>query len=158
MSETVGSASSRLLSKKSEIYNPIEIQREVHKDFEREFFKCMSEAEKIYDSDYYIVVLTKKERILENVLRNFFFSRKSCPTPEYDQAVYKIHKEKNQAIQFLWVLPSKDTCQLFIENALIIAPEERLLLHYILEDSSGNLLRYAKKLNNEQDNSAFLVE
>lgn len=157
MSETVGKISSDLLSKKSEIYNPIEIQREVHKNFEAEFFKCKNEADKIYDGDYYIVVLTKKEKLLENVLRNFFFSRSSCPTPEYDQAVYKIHK-KIEKIQFIWVLPSKDTCQLFIENADIIAPEERLLLKFILLDWSGDLLRYAKELNNEQDNSAFLME
>ena len=103
------------------------------------------------------MVLTKKEKLLENVLRNFFFSRSSCPTPEYDQAVYKIHK-KIEKIQFIWVLPSKDTCQLFIENADIIAPEERLLLKFILLDWSGDLLRYAKELNNEQDNSAFLME
>jgi len=55
---------------------------------------------------FYVCVITKKERLMDNVLRNYFLARSTCPTPQYDQTVYKYHRDSG-AIQFLWVLPSK---------------------------------------------------
>ena len=98
----------------------------------------------IYDSDE----LTKKEKLLNNVLRNYFFPTQACPTPTWDQAIYHYHSADDR-LEFLWVIPSKDTCELFQENALYIVPEEKELLRFVLDFEDGTLLRLAKKLNKE---------
>lgn len=155
--ETVGKIATDLLKKDAETTDPIEIQREMQKDYEKNIHECIIRAKKdLGNIDFYIVVETKKERLLENVLRNYFFYRRTCPTPTYDQTVYKYHKEED-VIEFLWVLPSKDTCELFRDNILQIHPEERDLLNYILEFHEGTLLEKCKILNNEQKNNPLLI-
>lgn len=155
MADTLGKVSLELRSKTPETRDPIEIQREVHKDYEKHFNECVNNAKKNFSGDFYVCVLTKKERLMPNVLRNYFLARSSCPTPDYDQTIYKYHRASG-AVEFLWVLPSKDTCELFKQNALEIAPEEKLLLNYILMDSSGELLNLSKKLNGEKKNSPII--
>ena len=154
MADTVGKISSELLQKAPDSRDPIEIQREIHKSYEKVFVECMRRGRLVYTDDFYVVVITKKERLMENVLRNYFTYRVSCPTPEYDQAVYKIHKDDK--IQFLWVLPSKDTCEMFIRHAGEIVPDERWLLYYILADNNGDLLKLSKQLNNEEVGSILV--
>jgi len=157
MAETVGKISSDLKQKAPDSRDPIEIQRAIHKDYEKHFSECVDNAKKTYGGDFYVCVITKKERLMDNVLRNYFLARSTCPTPDYDQTVYKYHRASG-AIQFLWVLPSKDTCDLFKQNALQIAPEEKHLLTYILMDSSGELLALSKKLNGESAKSIILED
>lgn len=153
--ETVGKIATDLAQKIPDTKDPIEIQREVHKDYENQIVEAINRGKKDFLKDFFVVVLTKKERLLQNVLRNYFFARSTCPTPEWDQTVYHYHRDE-EVLEFLWVLPSKDTCQLFKDNFLKIVPEERPLLDYILKDSSGELLALSKKLNNEVKESILL--
>jgi len=154
--KTVGKKAVELQEKTPDSRDPIEIQREIHKDYENHVLEAISRGKKEYAGDFFIVVLTKKERLLENVLRNYFFVRASCPTPEYDQTVYHYHR-KEEKIEFLWVLPSKETCSLFLENINKIVPEEQWLLDFVVKDANGELLKLSKKLNHEQKDS-LLVE
>jgi hypothetical protein len=133
----------------------IDQQREMQKDYEKNFIECLERGKKAIDGDFYLVVETKKERLLVNVLRNYFFYRHSCPTPTYDTAVYKYHRSSD-TIEFLWTVPSRDTCELLRDNALEVAPEERDLLHFVLDFYQGTLLARAKKMNNEQAETSLL--
>lgn len=155
MAKTVGKISTDLQRKAPDSRDPIEIQRAIHHDYEKHFSECVDNALKTIEGDFYVCVITKKERLMNNVLRNYFLSRSTCPTPDYDQTVYKYHRNSG-TVEFLWVLPSKDTCELFKQNALQIAPEERHLLDFILMDSSGELLALSKKLNGEKKESIKL--
>lgn len=146
--ETVGKISTDLLAKEPESRDPIELQREMNKSYASELENCVLEFRKSNARDFYVSVLTKKERLMENVLRNYFFPLHACPTPTYDQAVYKYNHE-DERIEFLWVIPSKDTCELFMANADQIVPEERDLLRFISSMYNGSLLQLARKLNNE---------
>ena len=101
-----------------------------------------------YGKDFYIEVQTRKERNIKNVIRNQFFHRKSCPTPTFDQSVFKYHYTKEYP-EFLWVLPSKEASQLLTDYALEIPKEKQELLQFVLQDRDGTLLRLAKKLNGE---------
>lgn len=145
--KTVGQAAVELQEKKPDTRDPIELQREMQKDWEENLIEALNRGKKLFHDNFYVVIETKKERLLQNVIRNYFFARKSCPTPAYDQTVYRYLN--NDIVEFLWVIPSKDTCQLFKENALLIAPEEQELLQYVLLFEDGTLLQHAKKLNNE---------
>ncbi len=140
--KTVGQISLELSQKQPDSKDPIELQREMQKEYIDNLLECVTKHKKEYNSDFYVVVLTKKERLMQNVLRNYFLAAKACPTPTYDQAVYKYRKE-NEDVVFLWVVPSKDTCEHFKTNALDVMKyggEERELLRYVL-------LFYDKKLD-----------
>ena len=156
-SKTVGKESLDLSQKAPETRDPIELQREMQKDYIDNLIKALDSFKKDCDGDIFIVVTTKKERLMANVIRNYFYGRKSCPTPTWDQSVYHYIAKKDH-IKFLWTIPSKDTCILFKANILDIVPAERDLLNFILMFDDGSLLQLAKKLNNEQDNSILLKD
>lgn len=153
--ETVGKLSSDLLLKTPDTRDPIEIQREVHKSYIDELKTCVEDGRKKYFGDFYVVVMTKNERLLPNVLRNFFHHRKSCPTPQWDQSVFRFDAAA-EAIHYLWTVPSRDACHYLRDNAALVAPEERQLLQHVLHFFDGTLLKKAKILNNEQEDSLLI--
>lgn len=145
---TAGKIATDLMQKGIEQVNPIEYQREIHKQYEKEIYTCVENGIKKYDGDFFIVVLYKRERALLNVYRAYYFPRQSCPTPSYDQIVYKYHR-KDRIIELLWVMPDIETATVFQNHALEIASEERGLLQFVLDFYDGTLDKLAKKLNNE---------
>lgn len=150
---TVGKASLELSQKTVETRDPIELEREMHKNYENNVLECVNRG--ILDCAapvFYVVVETKKERLMDNVIRNYFFYRLSCPSPSWDQTVYR-YTRSDEKIQYLWTIPSKDTCELLYENAIQVASEERQLLQHVLDFKDGTLLRLAKQYNGEQVNS-----
>jgi len=154
--DTVGKISLELLNQEAPTRDPIELEREMHKDYDKNLFEQVQDGIKRYTGDFYIVVITKKERLMENVIRHYFTNRISCPTPDWDQTVYGYNRQ-GDILSFMWVVPARDICRHFYDNALMIAPEERWLLDFVLKFYSGDLLRLAKKLNCEQDDSPLLV-
>ena len=153
--DTVGKISTELLQKEPETRDPIELEREMHKDYVNHVYDAVDRGKKDFTGDFFVVVITKKERLMENVIRNYFLARSSCPTPEWDQTVYR-YKRADDIIEFLWVVPSKDTCQLFKNNALQISPEEKDLLRFVMDFTDGTLLKLSKKLNKEMISSPLL--
>ena len=61
---------------------------------------------------FYLVVITKAERLLPNVIRNFFLYRKSRPIPDYDTALY-YYDRKAENITFVWQVPNEATVDYF---------------------------------------------
>ena len=153
--KTVGAIALDLMQKDSPTRSPIELEQEMHKDYEKNIYECVDRGKKENNGDFFVVVVTKKERIMENVLRNYFAFRSTCPTPEWDQTLYHYHSD-GEHVEFLWVVPSKDTCRLFMDNVLRIDNKERDLLKFILDFEDGTLLRQAKKLNGEMEQSIIL--
>lgn len=149
--KTVGQVSLELSQKEPDTRDPIELEREMHTDYEKNFWECVNDFKKQSSNDFFIVVLTKRERVMQNVLRNVFFARHSCPTPNYDQAVYR-YDALNNAVDFIWVIPSRETCFMLKENALQVVPEEKELLKYVLDFADGTLYNLAKQLNKEDEN------
>ncbi|MFI5332559.1 MAG: hypothetical protein ACHQVS_00490, partial [Candidatus Babeliales bacterium] len=126
-------------------------------DFDKELFACWEQERKKYTGDFYIVVITKKEKLLANVIRNYFFSRQSCPTPDWDQTVYKVSRYLDDAIDYLWCIPSREICQEFIHDPLSVPEEEKQLLSHVLDFNDGTLFRLAKQLNGEELASPLLI-
>lgn len=117
--------------------------------------QCVYDHKNKIMDDFYVVVITKKERLLENVLRNYFLARQSCPTPDYDQAVY-FYDYKKEDLSFIWVIPDKETCMMLIKNMSRVAPEEQQLLQYAIDFASGKLFWLAKQRNGERQDSVIL--
>ena len=153
--KTVGAASLELITKTPDTKSPIEQMQENLTNYESNIWECVERCKKDFPGDFYIVVITKNERLMPNVFRNYFYGRLSCPTPDYDQTVYKFKRKDNAPI-FMWVIPSRDASIHLKENALYVAPQERELLKYVLAFEDGTLFKLAKELNGEKDDSPEL--
>ncbi len=97
---------------------------------------------------FYVCVTTKREYLAPNTIRNYFESKYACPTPQFEQVVYKIHTGGTN-ISLLWVIPNKDACIYLTLNALTVSPEERQLLEYVLRFNKGELDQLAQQENGE---------
>lgn len=156
--QTMGAIALDLVKSASDnTHNAHDQMQESLTDWDKNIFECVDRLKAQFISDFYLVVITKKEKLLENVLRNYFTGRLSCPTPDYDQTVYRFDRKK-EVLEFLWVVPSKDTCLSLKNNALEVHPEERQLLQFVLDFADGSLFRKAKELNGEEQSSVFLKE
>jgi hypothetical protein len=113
--KTVGQVSQELLEKNpSQGVNAIDQGNAMLADFPKNVVECIKTHRKIFPKDFYVVVLNKVEPLMKNVVRNYYFGRLTCPTPNYDQSVYKYNRDKEQ-IDFLWVIPSKEVCLYYWE-------------------------------------------
>jgi len=156
--KTVGEIASELLQKTPESTDPIEIQRECHKDYIENLKQVVDRGIKeLGQVDFFVEVDLKKEKLLENVLRNYFLYRKTCPTPGHDQSVYKYH-HKSGNLEYLWTVPDKETCDVFARNAHLVVPEERLLLDFVLNFYNGQLLHLSRRMNGENLETGIILE
>jgi len=154
--DTIGKISLDLMEKShDDTHTPREQMLEQLKDFEKHIELRIESGKKEFPGDFYIVVETKKEPLMPNVLRNYFISRQSCPTPGYDQTVYRYNR-KSGSIEFMWVMPAKDICIYLVENSLELPEDQRDLLDMVLNFNDGTLLKVAKKLNGERADSPVL--
>lgn len=155
MKETVGKKSLELAQKEPESRDPVEIQRSMLRDFLKHLEETINEGARIYPGDFFVLIITKRERLMQNVFRNYFFHRSSCPTPDYDQTVYRYIKKDN-AVEYLWTIPDRETALMLKENALSVVESEKQLLYFVLAFADGDLFKLAKKLNGELDDSPLL--
>ena len=153
--DTVGAISSKLLLTQPTSTDPIEIQREMEEDYIKNLCECVDNNKNSMPGNFFVIVITKKERLMPNVYRNFYYGRLSCPTPDWDQTVYKYKRSTGQII-FMWVIPSKDACEYLTMNASYVVKEEQQLLKYVLAFNDGTLMHLAKDLNGEKEVSVEL--
>ena len=155
--ETVGKVATDLLKKKHDPVSVIEQSAAQHKDYVTTIKECIQNGKQATVGDFFVVVDTKKEPILENVIKNTIFWRHSCPTPNYDQTVY-MYIRKDDDLKFLWTVPCRDACFLLRENRTRVVKEEYGLLDFVLKFDNGTLYALAKKLNNEKDDSTEVLK
>ena len=105
--------------------------------------------------DFYVEVYTFMAKLLPNVIRNRMYTRKSCPTPNYDQIVYRFNSEMER-IEELWVLGTRATCFYFLQNQKEIRPDMYQTVDYIRQFADGSLFRMCKELNNEKEDTPEL--
>ena len=116
----------------------------------KEQSKCMTEdyvdnlklavenGKKAFNKDFFVTVLTKAERLLTGVIRNYFHPRVTCPDPNYDQALY-LYDSSKEEIEFLWVIPDKDVCSHMYTNRYNSSREDLKLLPYVVDFVEGRL-------------------
>lgn len=154
MKQTVGKIASDLLLK-PEANTVIDQQREMQKDYMKNLFEAVDRGYKKYYGNFFIHVEKKREPLLENVIRNYFIDRQTCPTPNYDQDIFRYNRQKS-SIEYLWSIPDRETCFHLKANALQVVNEEKSLLNFVLQFDDGTLLKICKKLNNEKEDTPEL--
>lgn len=137
------------------------MQRDVHGDitagermqemlgeYESGVFDAISNGKNSFSGDFYIVALTKREQLMQNILRNYFIPRQSCPTPDFDQVVYR-YSRKDERLDMLWTLPSIAAIQNLLVHKHELDPSFFQLLQFVLDFLDGKLEKMAQILNNE---------
>ena len=145
----IGKLSAELASKDMGKIDIEEQGQELTKGYMDYVLETVASGKKLYPNDFFVVVITKQEKLMSNVIRNYFLHRMSCPPPEYNQAVFMYNK-KDDSIDFLWVLPNKKTCKNFTKHKELVPPEQWSLLEYILKFRDFTLLRLSDQLNKER--------
>lgn len=152
--KSVGEHAYELQKKSDQKINPIELQQAIHKgkgdgeSFESQIFECIDRGRKIYEKDFFVVVLFKKERALQNVIRQYFIPTLSCPTPQYDQVVYK-YFFKEDRLEFIWVIPDQETCLNIPLFDNFLPEEQKTLIQFARDFKNGLLDKKCALLNGE---------
>lgn len=154
---TVGAASVEASQKTPETFDLTELQRKMQEDYMKELLVAIDRGYLIYPKDFFVEVQTKNEKLLSNVFRNYFIDRETCPTPNYDQSVYRYNRQLGQ-IEYLWTIPSRDASFHLMDNASVVHKDEQQLLGFVMMYDDGTLLKLCKKLNNEEDDSPKLKQ
>lgn len=123
----------------------IDTQREIDKEYFPELEKCVQKAkgEPGFEGDFFVVVIAKKERLMENVIRRYFVPRQTLPAPDFDQTVWRYLKGGD--IQYIWTVPDNNTCQEMYHHPELVPMEEAQLLEMVRAVMEGRLYHEACK-------------
>jgi len=138
--KTVGSVALEL---QNDLYpqDVIETQREMQKDHVEALMHCAKRHESIFGSDnpYYVCVQLKRERLLTNVIRSYFYARRSRPIPDYDLSLYH-YDPKTETLTFVWAIPDKETVDYIIENKNLLPYDHEQLIHFCISFKENTLI------------------
>lgn len=147
--ETVGKVAHDLMLKQDAPVSAIELERQMQSEYMQYLLDCVDKHYHIFPGDFFIQVITKNEKLLPNVFRNYFAARRSCPTPDYDQTVFRYSKERG-VIDHIWTIPCRDACHYLLNNAKEVVAEERESLRFVIQFENGTLAQLCMKLNDEK--------
>lgn len=139
----------------------IEYRRSMEKDVIKNIKTTINQAlaSTQYDNkDFYIVMLVKLEHIGQ-VPRTYILSRLSCPTPTYDQHVWKYHRDSSK-LEFLWSIPDKILYYHIVRNShrYLQDQETKPLAQYVLLMETGQLLEWVRKENGEKVDAVIMID
>ncbi len=140
-----------MLNKENEQANAVDIEHEAHVKNDtwlNNIHLATERGLKQFPKDFYIVHLIQRPAVYKNVVREYFFPRESCPTPDYDQSVLRYHRH-DDVLEYLWTIPSRELCIEFKEHALEIPSDQQWLLKMVFEFADGTLYKMARQLNGE---------
>ena len=147
---TVGQIATDLLQKADGKQEVMETEREANKDYLDQVFECVQNAvSNGWDKPFYVVVISKKERVLENIVRRYFVARKTMPMPDYDQSVF-LYDPKSEQLRYFWTLPDANTCEFLLHND-VPAEETQLkaFVHAFVDDQLYDHFAGVYEIHNE---------
>lgn len=106
---------------------------------------------------FYVVMLTINDKVLRTP-RIVMLARRSCPTPVYNQAVWKFD-HLTGTLEFLWSIPDS-----ILYNHIIANPEKYIndkecsdTAKFVILMESGDLLKWVKKENKEKRDAVIFT-
>ena len=125
-----------------------ETSSEMNKTFEEALMECVRSYQKERlenTTPFYVIFQNKKERLMQNVIRRYFYGRETEPTPTYDIGVYKCDPI-TQKIDFKWTIPDQATYFDMLINANRYPPEKQQLVMFCKLMSENRLADYQKEV------------
>lgn len=108
------------------------------------------------DSIFFVVVTLKGEGILHKTLRNQFFYRRSCPTPTFQQTVFR-YLRKDDMLEYLWSIPDPKSAYDYKYYPEAVPPHKYEVLRNVLDYFDGTLDDLCLKFNNEERKPEYLI-
>lgn len=142
---TVGEEAYKRLLNPDDKQGIVDTQREIDKEYFKEIEECVRKVKGKdgYEKEFFVVVIAKKERLMENVIRRYFVARKTLPTPEFDQTVWRYRTGGD--LDFIWCTPDHNTCQEMYNHPERVPPEEKWLHSMVCALMEGRLYHEACK-------------
>lgn len=101
--------------------------------------EAFEQGKRKYNGDFYIEMCMKREKLFWNVETRWLpHVRQSCPTPMFEQTVYRYNRSEDY-LEYIWALPDIRTACYLIENALLLPPEQKELINFVLDFKEGRL-------------------
>lgn len=155
--KTIGQLSYDLKKNAPYVGNALELSKESEQDYIKSLRECVDTNQQTFPGDFFIEVKTIKEQLMDNVLRNKFIPLNCCPSPEYDQTVFKFDHKKGQ-IEHIWTLPDRESSHMLVYYRHQVVPAERQILNYVISYASGELFKLMKRLNGEKEETPELIK
>ncbi len=99
-----------------------------------------------FKKDYFVMMLSKQEKILERVIRDRIFALHACPTPNYGQTLWKYHYHEAR-LEFIWTVPPKDVVSFLKRYPVEMSDMCGDLIRQVLDFIDGTLDRKTVELN-----------
>lgn len=149
------------------------LDQEMHQEEMKELSKSFAEqrmrfvyqiaqdsAKKDYflNRDFYIVLVPTNTRDTQMLPMDLPFVRRSCPSPGYNQNVWKYH-HKTGTLEFLWSIPRKAIYYWLYNNRYkyMNDPVLKSRTVFVVSMESGKLLEWVKKENGELPDAVIKV-
>lgn len=130
--------------------NVLELAAQMKENFMPNVLDVVDKNYNKYPGDFYVVVAERTEKLFDKkAFRDQFFDTQDCPTPNYDQHVFRYNKQKGQ-LEHWWTIPDRDTCLYLLQHYKELPPEEHQLLSWVFQFATGQLHIIMKKLNGEK--------
>lgn len=108
--------------------------------------------------DFYVVLALRKEPI-GNQPQALVWTRLSCPTPTYNQNVFKYH-HVSATLEYLWTIPTQVTYWNICRDPQRFLKDKECadLARFVLLMESGELLQWVIKENGEKPDGAIIIK
>ena len=108
---------------------------------------------------FFIEVFTRQDRLMHMTEVTSFFPRITCPTPTWNQTVYRYSK-RDDVLDYIWTVPSRKMCEYYRYEVAPRSDGERLLISFVHDFEDNTLEKIARRLNEEeyQNGLAFVPE
>lgn len=153
--ETVGKIYTQLKNKIQDKATSEEVVSAIGGDFMPKLVEMIEKDKYKFRKVFYVEVCIFMNPIMPDVPEYRMRARHTCPTPFHDRGVFK-YDYTEDAIHFLWFVPSPKECHYLTDNALKLHDSEKQALQTVLDYKDGTLLRLAKKLNGETENEELI--
>lgn len=128
----------------------IEYRRQIEAEIAQKLPKIVLEAKNssnYRNRDFYICLHTKIERIGQQP-QFIMLVRRSCPTPVYQQTVWKYH-HVSDSLEFMWQIPTGILYYHILNNSqkYLLDPETKQLAQTVILMESGEMEKWIIKEN-----------
>jgi hypothetical protein len=115
-----------------------------------EVIRTTKSKEYYYNRNFYLVLVLTNEKTPGNLPVDHIFTRRSCPSPGYNQNVFKYHHISG-SLEYLWTIPRQHIYWHMYKNKSYYLQSEKhkRMMSFIVLMESGELLKWCIKENGE---------
>lgn len=113
---------------------------EINKKYLDEVQECIKNHSH-FNEPFYIVVLYKIEKLMQNVIRRYYVGRLSLPTPSWSQDVWRYNPATGD-LEFIWSLPEKSVAMWLVDRPHDIKDEHKQLKNFVVYHLEKKLYKY----------------